>query len=507
MRPRISTATSAQSKVAASVDRSSHFFRCSRTYVSTPPRSFPLLFSPFSRGLSLNRKGLAHVISSVIGHRVNCLFAEAIGTALTRFCSLSNPKVIVPPTEISCETREMHFSHLEMHSDKWPPCVAVPLERARHKGSGLADYIGCVTRLYRQNINRKEMTRQPAHRIASLDGLRALSILLVIVGHLWGGNGHAVILSIFGVQIFFVLSGYLITTLLQREYEREGRINLLAFYRRRAFRIFPAAYAYIIVIAIISPQSRSGLIYAATYTVSYHYITIPVLFQHLWSLSVEEQFYLLWPLSLLLGFRYRAYIAWLAMLLAAAFRLALAFNPSPLAIFYMHFSVFGTMDSIAAGCLLAIYEPTIRRRFLWMAQPTAISIALPLTAWAIAGALAGDTNVLLVRSMSALLGIVPLLIALWMFLLIERQDAILNTPVAKAIGVLSYSLYLWQQPFSVSHKFSTVQVLVMIAFCAIASYLLIERPMLQLGAKISAASDPIWRRRPLASAPSNEASP
>ena len=190
------------------------------------------------------------------------------------------------------------------------------------------------------------MKATPAKRIASLDGLPGLyRILMVIVGHFWGGNGHAVVLSTFGVQVFFVLSGFLITTLLQQEYLKVGRIDVRAFYRRRCFRILPAAYAYIIIIAIIFPQSRPGLPYAATYTVSYHYLGIPILFQHLWSLSVEEQFYLLWPFLLLVGFRYRALIAWSAMLMAAAFRLMLALGPSQLAMFYMHYSFPGTMDS------------------------------------------------------------------------------------------------------------------------------------------------------------------
>src|SRR5271166_3550945 len=117
-------------------------------------------------------------------------------------------------------------------------------------------------------------TTTSASRIPSLDGLRAMSILFVIVGHLGGPVGPSVVLSAFGVQAFFVLSGYLITTLLQQEHERAGHINLVAFYRRRCFRIFPAAYTYIVLIACLVPASRPGLIYAATYTVSYHYLNI-----------------------------------------------------------------------------------------------------------------------------------------------------------------------------------------------------------------------------------------
>ena len=275
-----------------------------------------------------------------------------------------------------------------------------------------------------------------------------------------------------------------ITRLLQEEYERNGRISLPDFYRRRCFRIFPAAFTYILIIALVSPSSRPALPYALTYTVSYQLHT-PLLFSHLWSLSVEEQFYLLWPLALLLGFRHRALVAWLAMLGAAAFRLALALSPSSYSVAYLHYSFPGTMDSVAAGCLLAVYGPQIRQRCEWMAEYPAIAIAVPVTAWVLDAVCWGDTSTIAVRSMSAFWGVVPVLIALWVFLLIERRDWILNNPVASAIGVLSYSLYLWQQPFTpLKQSSSTVVALLIVAGLAVASYVLIEKPMLSLGASI-----------------------
>jgi len=318
----------------------------------------------------------------------------------------------------------------------------------------------------------------PSNRIPSLDGLRAMSILFVLIGHLSGRlSGVTARLSSFGVHVFFVLSGYLITRLLQHEYERAGRIDLVAFYRRRSFRIFPAAFTYILVVALLFPVSRPALLYAATYTVSYHLLSTPDLFLHLWSLSVEEQFYLLWPLALLLGFARRAWVAWFAMLLAAMFRLAVGLSSTHYSNAYLHYSFPGTMDSIAAGCLLAIYAPQIRERWAWMAESNAIVIAIPVTAWTL-DAVCWDGGG------SVFWGAVPILVALWVFLLIERQDWVLNNPVASAIGVLSYSLYLWQQPFTVAHKHRTVVALLMLTGCAVASYLLVEKPMLKLGASI-----------------------
>ncbi len=312
-----------------------------------------------------------------------------------------------------------------------------------------------------------------------------MSILLVIAGHLAGGVGTSALLSAFGVQVFFVLSGYLITMLLQKEHEREGKISLAAFYRRRCFRIFPAAYLYIFVIALASPASRSGVLYAATYTVSYHLNSAPPLYDHLWSLSVEEQFYLLWPLALLLGYRYRGRLAWLTMLAAAVFRLTLALNLLPIPTVYMHYSFPGTMDSIAAGCLLAIYEPEVRKHCAWMAQHAGIALAVAVTAWTIAVVCWGDTNIVGVRALSVAWGVVPLLIALWVFLLVEGRYRVFNNPVASSIGVLSYSLYLWQQAFTMDHRQWMPIALLMLAACASASYFLVEKPMLKLSASIN----------------------
>ena len=205
-----------------------------------------------------------------------------------------------------------------------------------------------------------------------------MSILMVILGHLCGARGNA--LAVFGVQAF-VISGYLITSLLQTEYERKGKISLRAFYHRRCFRIFPAAYAFILVAALTFPAARQGLIYALTYTVSYNRQAVPSQLRHLWSLSIEEQFYLVWPVALVLFYRRRALIGWGVMVVAAVFRLIVSLNIWHLHPDAIHFSPLGAMDSIAAGCLLAIFQTDVRERIGWMAQHVAIVVAIPLTAW------------------------------------------------------------------------------------------------------------------------------
>jgi peptidoglycan/LPS O-acetylase OafA/YrhL len=145
----------------------------------------------------------------------------------------------------------------------------------------------------------------------ALDGLRAISVLGVIGVHSGLRLGHA---GGFGVQVFFVLSGFLITSLLLREHNRSGRINLASFYRRRALRLFPALAVFLLVCAAISlPSSaafRSQTLSAIPFSVFYSMNWVQALrdppfglVTHTWSLAIEEQFYLVWPLLVVLVLR------------------------------------------------------------------------------------------------------------------------------------------------------------------------------------------------------------
>ena len=145
--------------------------------------------------------------------------------------------------------------------------------------------------------------------IAGLDGIRALAIGLVLFSHsvIFGeftrlhlvglGGGYA------GVAVFFVLSGYLITTLLLREEERTGSISLGLFYMRRALRLFPALWLYLLVVGAIWLAGGLPNHPWHSFVSSFFYIRNLVgrghETDHLWSLSIEEQFYLIWPLVLL----------------------------------------------------------------------------------------------------------------------------------------------------------------------------------------------------------------
>ncbi|MFZ6744279.1 acyltransferase family protein [Undibacterium sp. JH2W] len=149
-------------------------------------------------------------------------------------------------------------------------------------------------------------------RFESLDGLRAISIIAVIWHHTAPAGTNAMLASIGaqGVQLFFAISGFLITTLLLRERERNGKIDLKAFYLRRSLRIFPLYYGtlalYIILVFLLERHTAVGqaffqnLIYFATYT-SNIFVDLDgrVIFYFAWSLAAEEQFYLVWPPLLL----------------------------------------------------------------------------------------------------------------------------------------------------------------------------------------------------------------
>jgi peptidoglycan/LPS O-acetylase OafA/YrhL len=147
-----------------------------------------------------------------------------------------------------------------------------------------------------------------SQRLPSLDGLRAVSIALVIGSHAlgmfelpsWLQPFAFIVNGNLGVRIFFCISGFLITYLLLQERKRTGSIDLKAFYIRRALRIFPANYLFIAVLATISFADWTkiptcNLLTALTYTKNYG--CDGPLEGHLWSLGVEEQFYLLWPFA------------------------------------------------------------------------------------------------------------------------------------------------------------------------------------------------------------------
>src|SRR5262249_9000682 len=173
-------------------------------------------------------------------------------------------------------------------------------------------------------------------RIPSLDGFRAISIGLVLFGHLLGTSGFFLTLDFnkhlaigeLGVRVFFVISGFLITNLLLTEAAATGRIHIGRFYLRRTFRIFPPYYVFILAAALAAMApwielNPGDLFSTLTYTSNSH-VTRSWNVCHTWSLAVEEQFYLLWPaLLVLLGGRRAVWLAALFVFAAPLIRLGL----------------------------------------------------------------------------------------------------------------------------------------------------------------------------------------
>ncbi|MBV8318265.1 MAG: acyltransferase [Planctomycetaceae bacterium] len=176
-----------------------------------------------------------------------------------------------------------------------------------------------------------------------------------------------------GVQCFFAISGFLITTLLLRETGRTGGVSLGGFYQRRALRIFPAYFAYLGVLFLMTrfgslELARHDWLAALTYTVNY--VDHPAWeVNHVWSLSLEEQFYLIWPLAFM-AFGPRGGRVGLPVFLALApvFRVAArVWFRDHAALGYS--STLTGMDSIVAGCLLALltYDRTLSSQ--WRLTP------------------------------------------------------------------------------------------------------------------------------------------
>ncbi|MHB1744733.1 MAG: acyltransferase family protein, partial [Acidobacteriaceae bacterium] len=213
--------------------------------------------------------------------------------------------------------------------------------------------------------------------------------------------------------------------------------------------------------------------YAYTYTMCYANQHRPWVLGHLWSLSVEEQFYLLWPVALVLGFAWRKRIGFAVLLLAPLARLL--FWRAGMHEIDEYFPA--VADCLMMGCLLAMYRPQLSKRAGWMQGPWAFGLLALL--------MFGSQFLLWrVRSEIFFGGLVPLSIAAFLFVAVERADWFLNNRVMNFFGVLSYSLYLWQQPFVNRNRVDwwtafPTNLLLTLAL-ALVSYFCVEKPFLGL---------------------------
>jgi peptidoglycan/LPS O-acetylase OafA/YrhL len=328
-------------------------------------------------------------------------------------------------------------------------------------------------------------------RIPSLDGLRAVSIAAVICSHLlWHGEAgaHALIrtaLGRMGVQVFFVVSGFLITRMLIAEREANGRISFGRFFERRALRILPPYVVYVgtaITLAWLVgvPMPAADIAHALTFTMNFASDRSSWALAHGWSLSTEEQFYLAWPaLAVFFGWKRVRWLAVVVMLAPLVSFAAAGALPS------IHWFPNG-VDGIAAGCVLALaWERGWLTRVVRSPAPVA-GAALLVARIVLAPYHVGT----LLEAMSG-----PAIALVVARAVVDSQTLIgrgLNARAVVWIGQLSYSLYLWQQLFTrptLEREPLPVPLAVgCIIACAMLSYYIVERPLLQARARLRGTS-------------------
>lgn len=274
-----------------------------------------------------------------------------------------------------------------------------------------------------------------------------------------------------GVTIFFVLSGYLITSILLREYDTNGRIDMKAFYMRRILRIFPACYLFLffligldLVGAIRLPALE--FIFAGTHLINYSAAIRLALhwpadsssdywfIGHFWTLSMEEQFYWMWPLTLTLLLRKRWWGGLVGLILVMPLIRLTSYYLCPSLRGQLGMMLHTASDGIFTGCLLAIL----------LARRPQLGAKLMLPAWGVALApvyvflVSPPLGAFMPRGFGLVAGKTLLLVAIVVFLanvLLQEGPSwyhrFLENRALVFLGRISYSLYLWQQIFLTSY--------------------------------------------------------
>jgi len=367
-------------------------------------------------------------------------------------------------------------------------------------------------------------------RLPSLDGWRALSILMVLGAHSTHATGfpeelRPLFLWVFdgalGVRFFFCISGFLITYLMLQEAERTGRMSLRDFYVRRTLRILPVYFLYLAVLLGLqctTPLKLTAGEWAASLTFTADFASGQWLNGHLWSLAVEEQFYLLWPVLFVAGglasrWRQALLVLALPVVLAPVLRVAgyLQWLPPAWQWLVNPYSFLLHCDALGMGCCAAfLLHGHAGRVWAWLCLRPGLVCAAALGGIVIPTALArlflaGFFTVPLTPTCQAL-GFVILMVQ---SVLLPDWGAyrLLNSAAAGQLGVLSYSLYIWQQLFCASPATFGLNQPWWLSFpgwlapalaVAACSYYAFERPFLSLRARFrrAAPARPAQEARP-----------
>ncbi|MEQ1737428.1 MAG: acyltransferase, partial [Rhodoglobus sp.] len=342
--------------------------------------------------------------------------------------------------------------------------------------------------------DRAEQPRRP-----DIQGLRAVAVGLVIGYHF---SPALVPAGFVGVDVFFVISGYLITGLLVGEIARSGRISLLSFYSRRVRRILPAALTVTLATLIVAyfVYPRLGFLevardaaWATAYLANVHLAQDPVgyfataapsAFTHFWSLAVEEQFYLVWPVLLLIVvlLAKKSWRRWSLIVIGSVLVVSMALsviltNVAPTLAFY---SLSTRAWELAIGAGLAVAAQVLTKiPPRWSTEVAgALGVAAILTSAIV------FSEFTPVPGSAAILPTIGAALILWSGA--QSRTVVgraLSLWPARRVGDISYSLYLWHWPVLIfgfpnidASPILRLGLLALVFALAIASYLLIERP-------------------------------
>jgi peptidoglycan/LPS O-acetylase OafA/YrhL len=288
-------------------------------------------------------------------------------------------------------------------------------------------------------------------RILQIQGLRALAALLVTIFH-----ARLVPGGFIGVDIFYVISGYLITGLILREIENTGTLNLQNFYQRRIKRLLPTSVFVLFITAIVGmfvlpaiTRDALGrdLFAAATYISNYLFAwwqndyqnlnATPSPFIHYWSLAVEEQFYIVWPIFILFLSRYGKRAVLYGVAISSALSLLLSIYQTQTSPIWAFYSLPTRAWELGVGALLLFIQDTFwKNRFIpWVGL---IGIAIAALKFDENTSFPGINAVLPVGATALLIGS----IAIWP----RFFNDVSNNWVSQWLGAISYPLYLWHWP-------------------------------------------------------------
>lgn len=317
-----------------------------------------------------------------------------------------------------------------------------------------------------------------------LDGLRGIAILFVIAAHTCKDLGYRSG-GVAGVTVFFVLSGFLITSLLLEEHDRTGTVSLTGFYERRARRLLPALGVLLVFVATVyvaSGASLNRLAWVVLYVGNWpraagHELG---LVNHTWSLAIEEQFYIVWPLLLIVGLRWRrsVLLTVTATAAVASFGLRLLLWGGTADQDRIWFGTDTNAFALLAGCALALWM--VSRRADRTRPAAAVAAAVTLAVVAANGSTFSYT---LVVPLAAAVGGVVMIVALCG----DGPVGVFGSGWLRYAGRRSYAWYLWHVPLLVLLRLelgvdpitaAIVGVGLTVAI-AEASWRLVERPVLQ----------------------------